>query len=289
MNVIPKYKHLVLSGGSVRGISQIGAVKKLIDSNLLCFKTLQSVAGTSAGSIFGLLIVIGMDIDQIWQFVYHLNLTGIIKPALFTFLQKCGVETGEKMLQLIEDIIYKHTNVKQINFKQLYELSHIHFIVVGSCLTTKKIVYYDYVNTPDFKVSMAIRISISIPGLFTPVTVGIHQYVDGGVLNNYPMNLFAHQLSETIGILVCNEFKTDYTCPEEYFMAILNLFFYHYYQNTEHQWYANTIYIKKQVENVHMFNFNINHQLKKKLYECGLAATTSFINRTPNGIEEDDF
>lgn len=276
-DVEPKYNFLVLSGGSVYAISQIGAVKKLIEEKLIDLKKLKAVAGTSAGSLFGVLIVLGFTIDEIWDFVYHLDMKNMVKPDFFMLLQKCGVESGQIIHNLFEEILTKKTGIKHINFRQLYELTKIHFIIVGSCLTTKEIVYYDYINTPTFKVSMAIRISISIPGFFTPVTIGNNKYVDGGILNDYPMNLFADKLDKTIGILVCNEFKTDYKYPEEYFMAIINLFLYHYYQKTADQWHENTIYIKKKIDNVSLFNFDVNNKTKEDLYASGVEASEEFI------------
>jgi NTE family protein len=38
-------------------------------------------------------------------------------------------------------------------------------------------------------VRLAIRISISVPIVFTPVLYNNNYYVDGGVINNFPMNL----------------------------------------------------------------------------------------------------
>ena len=37
---------------------------------------------------------------------------------------------------------------------------------------------------------MAIRISISMPGFFTPVTIDNKKYIDGAILDNYPINFF---------------------------------------------------------------------------------------------------
>ena len=286
----PKYKNLVLSGGSVRGISQIGAVKRLINEKLIDLKKLKSVAGTSAGSLFGMLIVLGLTIDEIWNFVCDLNMKDMVKPDFFMVLKKCGVENGQIIYNFIEKTLTDHTGIKHINFRQLYEITKIHFIVVGSCLTTKEIVYCDHINTPNFKVSMAIRISISIPGFFTPVEIGNNKYIDGAVLNNYPMNLFANRLDETIGVMVCNEFDTDYKCVEEYFVAIINLFLHHYYQKNANQYSENTIFIKKKFENINVFNFDVDNKIKKDLYDCGIEASDEFIKRKfSKQIIEGDF
>lgn len=272
-----KYRNLVLSGGSIKSISQIGAVKKLVDEKLIDLAKLKALAGTSAGSLIGLLIVLQFNIDEIWNFIYFLNMGNMVKPDILLFLRKCGVETGQIIYNLIEEILTKKTGIKHINFRQLHEITNIHFTVVGSCLTTKQAIYYDHVNTPNFKVSMAIRISIGIPGFFIPITFDNNKYIDGGVLNNYPMNLFEDRLDETIGILICDEFNTDYKYPEQYFMAVMNLFMYNYYEKTAKQYASNTIYINKSFDGVSMLSFNIDNNTKMDLYNCGIEAVEEFI------------
>lgn len=284
----PLYKNLVLSGGSIKGISHIGAIKKLIDEKLIDLKKIKSIAGASAGSIFGLLIALGFDIDEIWNFIYYLDVKNMVKPDFYSFLKKCGVESGCIIHNLIEEILTKKTGIKHINFRQLYELTKIHFIVVGSCLTTRKPIYYDYINTSNFKVSVAIRISIGIPGFFIPFTIGNNKYVDGGILDNYPMHLFNDRLHETIGILICNEYNTKYKYPEQYLMAIMNLFMYNYFEKTALQYKNNTIYVDKCINEIHMFSFDISNKNKIELFDNGVSAVEDFIRRKNSIDSEND-
>ena len=153
----PKYKNLVLSGGSIKGISHIGSIKKLVDAKLLDLKKLKCVTGTSSGALLGCLIVLGFTIEEIWQFILCIDLNKLIRPDIFMILNKCGVETGQIIHNLFEEIITRKTNIKHINFEQLFELTKIHFIVVGSCLTTKETIYYDYIKTPNFKVLLRLE------------------------------------------------------------------------------------------------------------------------------------
>jgi NTE family protein len=287
----PKYKNIVFSGGSVKGISLIGAVKRLIDEGMIDLKKIEGVAGSSVGCIFGLLIVLGLTIDEIWDFIYSLDMKRLVEPNILLFPVACGVETGKIIHDLFENMIIKKTGIKNITFRQLYDLTKIHFTIVGSCLTTREAVYYDYINYPDFGVSLAVRISIGIPLFFTPVTIGKNKYIDGGVLNNYAMNLFDDKLDRTIGILICNDYNTNYRYLEEYFVAIMNLYMYQYYQKAATKYYANTVHIKKIPNNVFVLDFNVDNQTKLNLFECGVVAAEEFIRRYKNNraIEEGDF
>lgn len=280
----PKYKNLVMSGGSVKGISLIGAIMRLVKEKLIDLKKLKAVAGTSAGSMLALLIALGFSIDEIWNFMYCLDLKKLVEPNVLLFLEKCGVETGQIIHNLFEEILTKKTGLKHINFKQLHELTNIHLTIVGSCLTTKEVVYYDHINTPTFKVSTAIRISISMPGFFIPVVVDNKKYVDGSIFNNYPMNLFEDRLDETIGLLICGEYDTNYKYPEQYLMAIMNLFMYQYFKMTADQYPDNTIFITQSPKNVNILNFDVNNKTKIKLRDCGIAATEEFIKKLSDKV-----
>ena len=274
----PIYFNLALSGGSVKGISHVGALKVLEERGLIDLKQLKSIAGTSAGSLLGMLIVLGFSLDDIWQFLYELDITKLMDPNPLLFLQRCGVESGQILHNFFEKILTQSTNIKHINFRQLYELTGIHYTVVGSCLTTKEAVYYDYLNTPNFKVSMAVRISISMPGFFTPVSIGDRKYIDGAILDDYPMGLFADRLDETVGIMITNEFNTEYQYPEEYFRAVLNLFMYKHFYKAAEKWSSNTIFVAKSAPGVNLFSFDIDQVTKKQLYQNGFDAAIEFCN-----------
>lgn len=276
-----KYKNIVVSGGSIKGISHIGAIKTLIENELIIVKEIKSIAGASVGAPFGLLLILGFSIDEIWEFIYNLNFSKMVKPDFMMIFKKCGVETGNIIYDLFENILFVKTGIKNINFLQLFEITKIHYIAVGSCLTTKEIVYYDHINTPDFKVAMAIRISISMPGFFIPVEIDNKKYVDGAILNNYPMNLFKDKLDETIGILIYSDYDTDYKYPEQYFMAIINLFLQKHYKMDNAKYIENTVVIKK-TPITFIFNFNVSNETKQILYQNGVDAAQEFINNLFN-------
>lgn len=274
----PKYKNLVLSGGSVRGIAHLGAIKKLVDENLIDLNNIESIAGSSVGALIGILLALQFTIDQIWDFVLSIDMKKIAGVDLLMLFSDCGVNTGNIIRDILEEILTKTTNIKNITFKQLFEITKISITIVGSCLTTKEVVYFNHINTPDFIVSTAVRISISMPGYFTPVIIDGKKYIDGSILNNYPMNLYESNLDRTIGIIICGDYDTDYKYPEEYFMAVINLFLHNYYNIMKDKYKDNTICINK-IKNLSIFNFDIDSETKKELYRCGFEATEEFIER----------
>lgn len=277
MTIKPFYENLVLSGGGVRGISHVGAIKKLINEGLLDLKKLKAIAGTSAGSLLATLIVLGFTIDEIWNFIYNLDMKKLIQPNFVLFLRGYGIESGNIIYNLFEDILATSTGIQKISFEQLYNLTKVQLTVVGSCLTTKEAIYYNHINTPTFSVSLALRISVSMPGFFIPVTIDNKKYIDGGLINNYPMNLFEHELDKTIGILISNDYNTNHDFLENYFMAIINLFMYNYYQKSADNYAKNTIFIKEIPDKLFILNFSMCNNTKIKLLENGMNAASKFI------------
>jgi NTE family protein len=273
----PKYHNLVLSGGSTRGIAHIGAVKKLVEANLIDLTKLKALACTSAGAFMGVLIVLGFTIDEIWSFIKLIDFRKLVSPNILLFLTQCGIETGQTLHNVIEDILNKKTGIANITFAQLYEITKITFTVVGSCLNTKEAIYYNHLNTPDFKVSLAIRISTSMPGFFIPVKIDGKTYIDGAVIDNYPIDLFHEELDKTIGILICTDYSTDYSYPEEFISSMMNLVLYLCYKRDYVKYKENTVYINKTVVNMSAFDFDIDMEKKQKIYESGIQAVEEFI------------
>ena len=277
------YKNLVLSGGSVRGVCHIGALTKLFESG--CLNNLESYAGASVGAIITCFLALGFSIAEIWDFIYKVDMAKLVDPNIMMFLTKFGVDEGNIMYDLIENILIAKTGIKKITFKQLHDFTNKTLTIIGSGLTTKTVIYYNHINTPDFEVALAVRISISIPGFFTPVTIDDKKYIDGAILNNYPMNLYKDDLDNTIGILIVCDYDTDYQYPEQYPFAVFNLFLYHNLMQTYNQYEANTVYVDCSVEKEQVSHlnsgpiFNVDTKSKEILYKIGYDSSTKFLTK----------
>ena len=275
----PLYHNLVLSGGSLKGVSHIGALARLSQEGLIDLRRIKAIAATSAGAMLGLLLVLGLDLQEIWNIIVNLDVTKIMNPDFGMLLTKCGVEIGQNLLDFFENLLTIKTGIQHINFRQLYKKTGIDFTIVGSCLTSRKPVYFNRQNTPTLKVSIAVRISLSIPFLFVPVTVDDNKYIDGGILDNYPMTHFANELDKTIGIMICNEYSTIYQNIEEYVVAIINLFMHHFYESQRDKWSADTIYVYKTATKVNILDFNVDDATKIELIKIGMEAAHEFVTK----------
>ena len=71
-----------------------------------------------------------------------------------------------------------------------------------------KEVHFNHETYPEMQVLKAIRISTSIPFFYEPVNFEENLYVDGGIDNNFPIEIFDENLDETLAILLKDKIMT---------------------------------------------------------------------------------
>ncbi len=170
---------LVLSGGGVRGIAHIGAIKALEEVGI--YPT--HIAGTSAGAIVGALYAEGYSCEKILEFFKTVELFSIGTYAL----RKPGFVDSDKLYHVFKKYIAHDT----------FEALKKKLFITGTNILegTPKIFH----EGPLIK---AILASAAYPGVFTPVNVNGNYYVDGGVLNNFPVEAIVKQCDTIIGVYV---------------------------------------------------------------------------------------
>lgn len=158
---------LVLSGGGARGIAHIGVIEELERRGY----EIASIAGTSMGALVG-----GVYADDAMppfkEWMLSLDKWKIFRLVDFT-LGRQGMVRGDKVFNKMKDFIPD----------TLIENLRIPYVAVAVDLIGKKEVVFREGSLFD-----AIRASVSIPSVFTPVRTKDALLVDGGVLNNIPVN-----------------------------------------------------------------------------------------------------
>ena len=191
---------LVLSGGSMKGIAQIGAMHCLKKNNLL--NDIKTIAATSVGSIIGLLYSIGYQPIELFQFMKLIDTNKLNGMNAKNLITKYGLDDGSRMILILKKLLNAKGYDPDISFKNFYKRTKMNLIITGSCINDKKIYYFSHTSYPDMKVLEAVRISISIPIIFTPCIFEGKIFVDGGCIDNFPIQLFSDMIDNVIGIHV---------------------------------------------------------------------------------------
>ena len=158
---------LVLSGGGARGIAHIGVIEKLIEEGY----EISSIAGTSMGALVGGVYALGK-LEQFKDWLFTLDRLKVFTLIDFTF-NKQGLVKGDRILNTMKDFI-PDTNIEDLN---------IPYVAIATDIINRKEIIFN-----NGSIYEAIRASIAIPSVFTPVKTKDGLLVDGGVLNNIPIN-----------------------------------------------------------------------------------------------------
>lgn len=221
-------KHLVVSGGGVRGYATLGALDYLDKHNIIDIPKIRTFAGSSIGAIICLLLVCKYSPRQIYDDAAKLDLTSMFEPDIQNLLVHFGFDTGVKFVAILRSLMEKNGFDPDITFLRLYNVTKQKLIITATSLNKRAVKYFDYIQTPNYKVIDVVRASMGIPILFTTVKdtnniSGEHEhFVDGGLLDNFPLHLFAGVCNAN-EILAIKFKKTKDRDPNQQFTQINSL------------------------------------------------------------------
>lgn len=174
---IPQKVGLALGSGSARGWAHIGVLRALAEAGI----TIQYVAGTSIGALVGAAYALGK-INELEAFARRLDWKHIVS-FLDVTVPISGLIDGNKLTALFREL------AGDIPIEDL----PLPFRAVATDLLSGR----EVVLTSGELVS-AVRASISIPGIFTPVKRDGRFLVDGGLLNPVPVSVVRNMGAEYV-------------------------------------------------------------------------------------------
>ena len=193
------FKNLVFEGGGVKGITYVGALDVLTEKEVL--KDIERVGGTSAGAISAILVGLGFSQEETKDILWSLDFKKIMDDSwgvirdVKRLIEEYGWYKGDYFRNWIGEQIIKKTGNSESTFSDIEVLKEkkgfksLYFI--GTNLSTTFSEVFSAEHTPRMCVADAVRISMSIPLFFAAMrSIRGDIYVDGGVLDNYPIKLF---------------------------------------------------------------------------------------------------
>jgi len=177
---------IALSGGGARGISHLGVLKALDEHGIKP----SIISGTSAGAIVGGFYGAGYSPDEILVIIIKTKMLSIFKPA-FSWQ---GLLSMDSLLKILKDNLPS-------NFADL----KIPFIAAATAIEIGETHYF---RSGDLH--SAILASCCLPVLFNPVAIDGVKYIDGGILNNIPVEPLVDK-SDFIIAVGCNPISKTHT------------------------------------------------------------------------------
>jgi NTE family protein len=268
--------HIILSGGGIKCLSYIGAFKELEERNLL--KKVNQYTGVSAGAFMAFVYTIGYSLTDMSSIIKHLDLTSIQNiddNLIFSFFDDFGIDNGSNLEKLIESLLKHKGYNREVTFQQLYSIKKVVLRFYAVDLNEGILKEFSVYTTPDISLIFALRASMSIPGYFTPVVDSVtdHYYVDGALLNNYPITL----VDDTNILGLSFDYSTTYIEKIESIQSYFNQLISCIYDKLEEiplKYKEKTIYIKCSASTI---NFFLSEEERVELMEVGRRAVINYL------------
>ena len=270
-----KIKTLCFSGGGIKGFSFLGALQGLIEKKIVNLSEIKCFVGTSIGAMLAFLLNLEWEIEEIKEFIFNFNfskLKGEINSI--SFFQNYGIQDGDRFKLLLIKFLESKLNVKDITFEELYLKTNKKLIIIGANLSKAKEIVFSYKNTPNFSVILALRISTSVPVIFAPVIYENEYYVDGGIVNNFPLNHCSKK--STIGFYIKNSDESnDINSLKKLITTVFGVTADTISEKNIKKYFNSVIQIKNS-EFIHT-NFDIDLETKKKIIDLGYKSVDDFL------------
>lgn len=175
-----------LSGGGSRGIAHIGILKAIDEAGI----KISMITGTSAGAIVGAFYCSGYSPDMIMDIIKETKLLKYVRPAVsFSGLLK------------LETIVPVFKNyIKYDSFEAL----NIPLVVSATNMRNGKNVLLH-----EGSLILSVLASSAVPVIFKPIELNGDTYIDGGILNNLPIEPLIDYCDVIIGSN-CNPISENY-------------------------------------------------------------------------------
>lgn len=263
---------LVLSGGGAKGLAHIGVLKVIEEAGV----QIDYIGGTSMGAIIGGLYASGYSANQIDSIFKVTDFEKLIQDNLprsvKSFYEKENDEKYAITLPFdhfkvgIPLAFSKGQNVSNLLNRLTYRVSDINdfnklpipFLCIATDIETGKQVILNKGHLPQ-----AIKASGAFPSLFSPVEIDGKYLIDGGVVNNYPLDeVKALGADVIIGVDVQDDLKTrkNIASATNVLMQIIN---FQMYQGMHIKAKATDIYIKPNIKGYNVISFDAGEQIIK--------------------------
>ena len=167
---------IVLSGGGIRGVAHLGVLQALTEAGI----KFDMISGTSAGSIVGALFAQGIQPSEILNIFMKTHLYKYIRPAF-----------GAKGLMSLDNI---RTLLLEFIPHDSFEGLKIRTVITATNFNECKLAYFS-----SGELINPILASSAIPVFFKPIHIRGKIYIDGGILNNFPVEPLKSKCDFIIG------------------------------------------------------------------------------------------
>jgi NTE family protein len=294
--IIMTIKHLILSGGGPIMIQLLGAIQHLEANNFIDFKNIESIYGTSAGAIIGVLICLKYDwvtindyiIKRPWQDVFKINV-----EKIFESYSKKGIFDSKTIEKCFKPLLDAKDISMEITLEEFYKYSNIELHFFSFEINDFKIDDISHLTHPNLPLITAIQMTCSLPILVSPVCLDNKIYIDGGIVCNYPLKYCidsGKNIDEILGFK--NQYdneKKSHINSESTLLDFIMFFLFKviYSLNTDglQPSIKHEFLCKTDKMNIEMLKTSLNNMdVRKQIFNNGIEDATNFLAKLENRV-----
>ena len=276
---------IIFGGGGIRGISYSGAYKALLEHNIKP----TGYAGSSIGAVFASLVAVGYTSDETYEILSEAGFEMFIDINVGFKKELAALSKGNIFLEWIREKIekkfYGEEYQKGKNEPVTFDKINTKLILYSVDLTNLKFKEFSKFKTPDVEVALAIRASVSMPGLFTPLEYDDVMLVDGDLLKSTPLWRVSNTIKNLDERIIefrleDNEHPKRVNNSIEYINRVYNAIcgFATDYIVDLYNEKDKFDYIKINTKDVSVVDFLIPKEKKKELYDIGYFTTDKYFS-----------
>lgn len=187
--------HLVISGGGPSGFLTYGAASYLAKEGFWSLADIKSIYGCSIGAYLGVVISLGYEWDWLDDYFIKRPWEKVILNStvhLIDIYKQKGLINDTFFIEGIKPLLNAKDISVNITLEEFYKFNHIeiHFYTIDINAARLEKIDVSYKTHPTLSLIKALQMSMSVPIVFHPVCAeDSHScFVDGGFLNNFPLN-----------------------------------------------------------------------------------------------------
>jgi NTE family protein len=280
-SITSEYDTIVLSGGSINGIIILGSLQYLKDKNMI--NNIKIYAGTSIGAVLAYLLIIGYTPIEIIVYLCT-NSHMFEKLKCFNIVNATRGEgavsfsnISDELEKMTIDKIGKVMTMKDLETRFGKKLICVTYNTTKSCAE-----YLSPDTTPDLPCLTALRMTSNLPFVFETYKYGDSFYIDGGLSNNFPLDIGEKNGKKVLGLTLSYNMTEDN--PHKNFLEfVYKLLYVPIDQATIHRIESKaqtTTVIVVKTGNMDFFNFNIGSKTKLEMFSKGYEDTKAFFEST---------
>ena len=268
------YDELILSSGSIKASIFVGGLIEL--EKYFPLHNFKYLTGCSAGGIIITMINIGYTLIELKDFFLNIDFDLFQEFKLKNFFNNCGFDDGNKIENLLKAFFLNKNIDLNISFLELYNKTNTTLTLNTVNITTGSVEYNNHINTPNMSIILALRMTINIPLIYTPIKYNDNLYIDGALLDPYPYSYFKN--TKKIGFVIYDideykfmnnigaKFINDNDNSMSYIFKIMKILYANYLKDKYKKNDKNTISFNTESYNI---TFKIEKDVKEELINIG--------------------